>query len=229
MELSVNPGNGLFLYLIIICAILILSLILHKFYSLLIKRRVNTEELLKEVLICIDAREFEGAIELCERSEAPINRILIAGLKEFDTNFNHNEELARHNTLTEITFSVSPDITKKEEAIKREMDEVALGAFRALRWGIGYLPALAKIVLLLGVTGTVFGIMNILSPEAASIEYGFRSLLTGISQSLFTTLLGLIIAIPTVLAHSFVSNRVQFMIDEAEEASRVVLNAMLKK
>jgi biopolymer transport protein ExbB/TolQ len=228
MEFITSPGNGIFLYLMLIFTAVISAIIAERIYTIMIKRRSNTEELIKEVLICIETGEFDGAIEMCERSEAPLNRIICAGLKEYNNNFNHNEDIARRNTLSEITFSVSPDTHKKEESIKRAMDEIALGILPKLKRGTSYLPMLSRVVLLLGVTGTIFGIMNVLDWDLATLTNSSDSILQGISGSLFTTLLGLIIAIPTVLMHSFISHRAQYMIEDAEEASRIVLNALLK-
>ncbi len=229
MDTIADPGNQIFIYLIVACALVIILLVAERVYSVLIKRRVNTDELVKEVLICIEAREFEGAIELCDRSIAPINQILSAGLKAYNNNFNHNEEIARNNTNSEITFSTSPDTFMKEDTIKRAMDEVAVGAYSKLRRGTGYLPMLVKLVLLIGVTGTIFGMMNVLGWKITSIDVPTESILAGISRSLFTTLVGLFIAIPTVLAHSFISHRALYTIEDAEEASLKVLNALLKR
>jgi len=228
METAVSPGNGMFLYLILFCALMILTIIVERIYSVFIKRGVNTDELVKEILLCIEAREFEGAIELCERSVAPANQILSAGLRAYNDNFNHHEEIARNNTISEITFSISPDIQLKEKTIERAMNTIALGAFPKLRRRIGYLPMLSKIVCLLGITGTVFGTMNVLDWDISHLADPSEVLLAGISSSLFTTLLGLCIAIPTVVFHSFVSHRAMHMIEDSEEASKIVLNALLK-
>jgi biopolymer transport protein ExbB/TolQ len=228
METLTSPDNGMFLYLMLLCSAIILIIVVERIYYVLIRRRVNKDELVKEVLLCIETREIEGAIELCDRSLTPANQILGAGLRAYNGNFNHYEDIARNNTNSEITFSTTPDTHQREETIKRAMETVALGAFPKLRRRIGYLPMLSKIVCLIGVTGTVFGTMNVLGWEIANITYSSETLLAGISNSLFTTLLGLCIAIPTVVIHSFMSHKTLHMIEDAEEASRIILNALLK-
>jgi biopolymer transport protein ExbB len=211
-------------YLILACALLIVLITLERAHAILLRRRVNASQLVKEVLICIEAREFDGAIELCSRSHAPVSRMLKSGLAAHQENFNHNEALARANTPSEITFSMQPDVSRKEKVIQSAMEETALSAYPPLRRWTGYLPALSRIALLLGITGTVTEAMRVLGSGQTDTQI----LLAGLAGSLNTTLLGLLVMTPTVLIHAFFTQKTQCMIEEAESASRAVLGAMLR-
>ncbi len=225
MQVIASSNGGIFLYLILLCSAVIAALVAHRIYLLYIKNNVRKQELVKEILICIEARELDGAMELCDRSEAALCRILGAGLHAFNNNFNHNEQLAMRNTPSEITFSVSPDIVRKEEVIRRAMDEKSLGLLPALGRGLRLLPMLSKVAVLLGVAGTIYGVMNVLASSSA--EAG--GILAGISGSLGTTLAGVLVAIPTAILHSFFQQKKEQLIEDTREASRILLNALLER
>lgn len=224
MEIVEASGQQMVTYLIMAFASLIVFISVERIYAILIRRRVNTPELLKEVHICIEARELEGAIELCDRSHAPVCRIIRSVLVAYQANFNHSEAIARNNTFSEITFSTLPDAARKEEVLRKAMEETALGTYPALRKRVGYLPALSRIALLLGITGTVLGIMQVLGSGPTNSP----ALLAGIASSFSSTLLGLVVMIPTVLVHSFLTERIAHVIEEAESASRAVLAILLR-
>lgn len=224
MQFSQNPGSEMITFLILACAALIVLISVERVYALLIRRRVNTPHLLKEVQICVEARELEGAIELCGRSHAPVSRMLLSGLVAYQENFNHNEAIARANTFSEITFSTQPDVSRKEEVLRRAMEETALRTYPPLRKWTGYLPALSRIALLLGITGTVLGIMRVLGSGTTDTAV----LLSDLAGSFTTILLGLFVMTPTVLIHSFFTQKTQRMIEEAESASRSILGALLR-
>ena len=224
MQFFQKPGSEMVTFLILACAALIVLISVERAYALLIRRRVNTPQLVKEVQICIEAKELEGAIELCGRSHAPVSRMLLAGLVAYQENFNHNEALVRANTVSEITFSTQPDVSRKEEVLRRAMEETGLSTYPPLRRWTGYLPALSRIALLLGITGTVLGIMRVLGSGTTDAAV----LLAGLASSFSTTLLGLVVMTPTVLIHSFFTQKTQHMIEEAETASRSMIGALLK-
>jgi biopolymer transport protein ExbB len=125
-------------------------------------------------------RNFKSAIDYCRRRPGPFTHLVIALVE------NRN---APYDELKEIM----------EDTGRREL----LGLQRGL-------PALATIVggaPLLGLLGTVLGMIKIFTVVASAGSGITEQLASGIAQALITTATGLIIAIPTLFTHSFLEAR----------------------
>lgn len=144
----------------------------------------------------------QPAIEYCERSKTPVGRIFRAGLIN----------MPRGEAYVEKAL---------EDTGGNELDKMK----RSLHW----LGAIASIAPLLGLLGTVIGMMEAFA--ATSLVVGSKSemLARGIYVALITTAAGLSIAIPVVVLYQYLTAKVDGMVDEINELGSEFLEFYVSK
>ncbi|MFO0901883.1 MAG: MotA/TolQ/ExbB proton channel family protein [Pirellulales bacterium] len=143
---------------------------------------------------CVQANQWAEAQQACRESPSMLGHVLFRGLAEADGGWN-----------------------AVEEAIEESLAEHAARMFRRVE----YLSVLANLAPMLGLLGTVFG-MVLCFREVASTQgnAGAGQLAEGIYQALVTTVAGLIIAIPSLAAFALLRNRVDQFIAEAAQTAQ---------
>ena len=112
-----------------------------------------------------------------------------------------------------------PDVDT--ETLEYKLDEAILKELPKLQRGLGALSLLAAIAPLLGLLGTVIGIIETFQSITLYGTGDPRAMSDGISQALVTTVMGLVVAIPLLLLHSFLSsrsNRLTHLLDEKSKS-----------
>ena len=127
------------------------------------------------------------------------------------------------NPLGRVLSSTEGIAMDEEELLQLKLDEAVLAEIPALERGNGLIKLLAAISPLLGLLGTVTGM--ILTFQAISLfGTGDPKLMAGgISQALVTTVLGLVVAIPLLFGHSLVNTMSRSMIQRLDEQCAGVL------
>lgn len=97
-------------------------------------------------------------------------------------------------------------VLEKEEAEERD----------ALARGLTWLAVIGSVSPLLGLLGTVVGIMNVFIGIAATGSSNLAAVGPGVSESLITTVAGLAVAIPAVIAYNYYVNRLNLVAGELE-------------
>jgi biopolymer transport protein ExbB/TolQ len=84
---------------------------------------------------------------------------------------------------------------------------------------------LANLATLLGLTGTIFGLMMAFDAIAnVPAAQRAQALATGISIAMSTTLFGLIVAVPSILVHGILAGKSDKVIEEMDEKSAKLIN-----
>ncbi len=127
------------------------------------------------------------------------------------------------NPLGRVLKSVEGVNPRDEELLQLKLDEAVLAEMPALERGNGVIKLLAATSPLLGLLGTVTGM--ILTFQAISLfGTGDPKLMAGgISQALVTTVLGLVVAIPLLFSHSIIAYLSRSMIQRLDEQCAGVL------
>ncbi len=128
-----------------------------------------------------------------------------------------SKELNKNNPLGRVLFSAEENEGADTEAMELKLNEAILKELPRLTTGESLLKIIAAVAPLLGLLGTVTGM--IMTFQAITI-YGAgdpKAMAGGISSALITTVLGLIVAIPTILMHTFVASRSKHIIHVLEE------------
>ena len=192
--------GGFMMIPILLCAILVLAIIIERTFSL---RRVRRESQIftEKITRIVRANKLMEAKVVCENSRGPLPAIVKAAL------------LARAQSAEESRLAV-------EEAAER--------AVRPLE---RYLPALGTIATvspLLGLLGTVIGMIkssNFLATAGAANPIG---LIGGISEALITTAAGLFVAIPAVVCHSWFTNKVNTIMLDMEAQTNDIIDLLAR-
>lgn len=114
------------------------------------------------------------------------------------------------------------------ELIEEIMYETVLATRLRLQRLLPFIAISASSAPLLGLLGTVTGIMNTFKLMTVFGTGDVKTLSSGISEALITTEYGLIVAIPSLLIHAFLSRKARGMIDQMEKAAITFINQVIK-
>jgi biopolymer transport protein ExbB/TolQ len=163
----------------------------ERLYYILLRANINGTAFFSQVQKLIMANNIDRAIKLCNAEpNAALPRVLKAGL----TRANRGE-LEIQNAVDEAVMEVFPQLDKRT----------------------AYLNKLANMATLTGLLGTIQGLILAFEAVAhASAETKQTLLAAGISTAMFTTMSGLIVAIPTILIDAVIQNKTTKIKDEVE-------------
>ncbi|WP_305043016.1 MotA/TolQ/ExbB proton channel family protein [Geoalkalibacter sp.] len=189
--LELLKQGGPFMWPIGACSVIALAIFLERAF-VYFRIRQGSDHLLREIEKLAAQRKFDEAVIICQRTGTPLARIFIAALR------------AAGRSRDQIKTLV-------EEAGNREAAPLA-------RY-LGLLATIANISPLLGLLGTVWGMIQAFNVIATQGVGTPATLGGGISQALITTAAGLTVAIPTILGHRYLSGRAERITLEMEEYS----------
>ena len=171
-----------------ICSIVLVMLIFERFRALR-AARILDPALSLECAKLAGERDFESAQAACERSASLTGRAWAQGFQEFSLG-----DIALEDSLTNST---------------------AL-AFRPLKKNISGISTIAVIAPLLGLLGTVAGMVLVFDELSISASPDKQAMSEGIMVALFTTVFGMLIAIPGIVAGRYFNGRVRSFAETVE-------------
>ena len=187
--------GGFIIYPLILCSIIGLSIAIEKGFTLRRKRVIIPE--IVSVIDNIRGPEDIGlATSICEKHKGAFARIIRVGLD--------NRNLPR-------------------EEIKESLNDQGRQEVFHLERGLVILETIAGIAPLLGLLGTVIGILKVFNVISNLGVGQARAMSGGISEALITTIVGLSIGIPAVVAYNYFSNKAERLVLEIEKNSTLLL------
>jgi biopolymer transport protein ExbB len=190
--------GGLVMYPLILAAILGLLLSLERII-VLSRKSTNPERFMRKLRPCFEKGQCEEAIAFCSRSATTLGQVLSGILRQNGKSRDSAEKAARETMLREL-----PVLEKRMVLI------AAIG---------GSAP-------LMGLLGTVSGMISLFKVITDVGTNDPRILAGGISEALVTTQTGLIIAIPILLLHGYLSDRLERIQNYITANSMEVLNTL---
>lgn len=174
-------AGGTIGFVILFMSFISLALIIEHVVN--IKRdKIVPPQLIDEIEGMFDNEEYQEALELCEAEPNYLTNILAAGLPRINAGF---------------------------ETMKAAMDEASAEESVKLQQKIGYLSLIGNISPMMGLFGTVSGMIEAFQTIARmGAAVTPSDLADGISKALVTTFLGLMVAIPTMIAYFIFRNKV---------------------
>ena len=115
---------------------------------------------------------------------------------------------------------------KDRESAERALEELFSAEVPKLDFGLNWISVFAAVAPLLGLLGTVMGMIELFDVITMHGTSDPKLLAGGISIALVTTETGLIVAIPLQLIHTFLVNRSEALRGRMEKAGLAVLNAL---
>ncbi len=177
---------------LLICSIVMVAAIIDRVRAFRAAAALDPKGLRAKVVALVADGKLADAADACRASEGPVAAVLLTGL----------EKLERLQRKGKSEAEIEAGVTKA-------MEDYAPKAMSVLEKRLGMMVLIASISPLIGMCGTVTGMINSFSvmAEAAGLDAG--AVAGGISEALITTAAGLIIAIPGVVAYNMFQKKVE--------------------
>jgi biopolymer transport protein ExbB len=172
----------------------------------------DTDTVCREVTRALDADDMAGAVETCTKSSGPLAAILLTGLAKY------RELRLKERSAVEI-----------ETVVTKTMEDYAPYAVSILEKRFNLLVLTGTIAPLLGMTGTVTGMIKSFHKMAESAGLDPGAVAGGISEALLTTAAGLIIAVPALVAYNLFTKRIDAYLLVIEQMMSSVLSYISNK
>jgi len=185
---EVFEKGGFLMYPIFVCSLLAVTIFFERmFYLKSVKTR--GKRFVGRVKNLVKKGSIELAISACRKSPTPISQIMLAGLMKYG---------------------------RSREEIKEAIEDSANQEIPLLEKNLSFLSTIGNITPLLGLLGTVFGMIKAFNVIAVMGVGKPEALAGGISMALLTTAFGLSVAIPTIVIYNYLAHRVDKLIKEME-------------
>jgi biopolymer transport protein ExbB len=189
----------------VLLVIVLLSLYaLYLFFTRLFKlanERPDADRLMARVNAAVLGRNLEMAMIACDHHGGPVARVLKAALAR---------------------------IPYGRPAVEAAFQEAYLSEEQHLTRGLRPLATIAQVATLLGLLGTVTGMITAFAEISQQGTGNPAALAGGIGQALITTAAGLFVAIPAVLGHSYLLSRVENILVELERRREELMGNVAK-
>lgn len=130
--------------------------------------------------------------------------------------------------LTSVIKAGLINVPKGEADVQAAMDEATLRESPRIERRTGYLAMLGNVATLLGLFGTILGLIHAFAAVANANPADKATILaSSISEAMNCTAFGLATAIPALVAYSLLQGRTQQMVDEINESAVAVLNLIV--
>ena len=134
-----------------------------------------------------------------------------------------------NNPLGRVLLAAGDSNERDIDAIELLLDEAILRETPALQRGLGLLKLLAAVAPLLGLLGTVTGMILTFQSITLFGSGDPKLMAGGISQALVTTVLGLVVAIPLLFSHTLLSSRSRTLIQILDEQSAGLIASQVSR
>jgi biopolymer transport protein ExbB len=186
--------GGLVMYPLLICSVMVVAIAIER-YRYFRHAQTNIDKLLSDIAPKLQNGDWDGAVTLCKADSGIGAAMLAKGLS----------------------------VTSKDRLEQEQMlESVATLAVAKLRYRLNYLDTIVTLAPLLGLLGTVTGMIQAFS--VLTIRTGQPLAITGgVGEALVATAAGLCVAIMALIAHSYFSHRLDILITDMEQVSNYVL------
>jgi biopolymer transport protein ExbB/TolQ len=201
--------GGPFMYIISVLLIIMLILAIIKYFHLSVREKLDAQQFFLKLKGYIKNNQIEEAIRISAQfKKTTIGFIFWSGLLGYNDGVKSGKkgiELKSH--------------------LQNSFDEAGLQAIPKVEAGLFWFDIIAQVSTLLGLLGTIFGLVAAFDALANAPEADKSRLLTeGISMAMGTTAYGLIVAIPTMLIKGALQSRADKIIDDLDEFSVKTIN-----
>ena len=199
---EIIKSGGVVMVPLILCSIVASAITLERLWTLR-GQRVVPGELTDKIWQWVENRSLSDKQIMALQAHSPLGRVLAAGLAN-----RHRDRLVMIEAIEDAGRHVMPDL-------ERYLNPPA---------------TIASISPLLGLLGTVTGMVRIFAAISATGAVGDPAALAGgISEALITTVGGLIVAIPTLVAYRFLRDRVDGLVVDMEKEAITLVDALHRR
>lgn len=196
--LELVTAGGWLMVLILLCSVVALAICIERLYTLN-PRKISPPHLLATVWKQLKAGELDSTRLRNLRQSSPLGRILAAGL----ANASHGRDV-----------------------MKESIQDAASHVVHELERYLNTLGTIAAIAPLLGLLGTVVGMIKVFAQIMAQGTGNASALAGGISEALITTAAGLAVAIPALTMHRYFTGRIDAIVVGLEQETIKLMDAL---
>lgn len=190
--------GGMMMIPLVLSSVLALGIVLERLWSLR-RKHIMQYDTLRRIEELLQEQKIPEATTLCKRRIAPMTRLILVALLNYD---------------------------RPKAEIKETLDEHGRQEVAGLERYLTALGTIANIAPFLGLLGTVVGLLKIFEAVAQQGVANTQLLSEGIYNALITTVAGLCVAIPTLVAYNHLMRRVEELVLEMERIALRLLNIL---
>ena len=189
-------AGGPIMWLILACSVIALFIFLEKLFYLH-RVQVNVGDLVRGLINVLKRGNIVEAVSLCDDTPGPAAHVLRSAILSYE---------------------------QGDEDVSKSIEDAALDEIPRLEARMNILATIAYVAPLLGLLGTVFGMIEVFNQ--IKIEGAFvnaKTLAKGISMALYTTGGGLCVAIPCYVAYNYLVSRIEAITLDMEKAASEIV------
>ncbi len=184
-------SGGWLMLPILLCSIVALAIVIERLWMLR-QSRICPSGLVNEVWRWVQEGQLDSERIVGLRVASPLGRVLAAGLAS---------------------------LNESREVMKENIEDTGRHVVVELERYLNTLGTIASITPLLGLLGTVIGMIKVFTAITVSGVGNAAALAGGISQALLTTAAGLSVAIPTLMFYRYLRRRIDLLVINMEQES----------
>ncbi len=197
--------GGPIMWPILLCSVIAFAVVIERLIQLR-REQIDTKAFMEQISKSIKRNRIMEALELCDRTQGPIANILKAGILKHD---------------------------RPRQEVREAIEDAGIHEVPRLEKNIPVLATVAHIAPLLGLLGTVTGMVaafQVIQVKASAVNpVNPGDLAGGIWEALMTTVFGLCVAIPTYVAYNYLVSRVDGFVLDMERSATDLLNILGEK
>jgi biopolymer transport protein ExbB len=199
--IAIMEQGGILMWPIFVCSLIALAIVLEKFVSLR-RADIDTREFMDTMRQVLRQNRTQEAVEICDETDAPVARIMKAGILKHD---------------------------RPKEDIREAIEDAGRFEIPRLERYLSGLATCATVAPMLGLLGTVQGMIKAFAKiQNMRGQVNPSDLAEGIGNALLTTAAGLAVAIPVVIFYNYFLSRVEGMIVEMEASSSELIDLLTR-
>ncbi len=194
---------------LLICSILGLTFIIERIISVIkLRPRIKVEQLVSRITEALRNDNIMEAVSICEEAGGPLANVVKAGLLRYSQGM------------------IEEKVVSKDD-VSEAVDEAMILEVPQLERNLVILSTIYQVSPLLGLLGTVIGMVSAFTAIALKGTGDPQLLAGGISQALLTTVAGLFIAIVVMIAYQILVSVVDRHIMEIQQVSTEIVNTLV--
>ncbi len=194
--LDIMQKGGSVMWIILLCSVVAVVIFIEKLFYLH-RVQINVGDLVRGLINVLKRNSIVEAISLCDDTPGPVAHVLRAAILAFEN---------------------------EDEDLREPIEDAALGERPKLVARMKLLATIAYITPLLGLLGTVLGMIDVfhmITVKGATVNASY--LAGGVGKALFTTAAGLCVAIPCYVAYNYLVSRIESISLDMEKAAAEIM------
>jgi len=192
--------GGIFMWVILLASISGLAVIIEKMYTFLSKEKKLSENKKNQLYKALRTGSREEILKLCKDKTDSVSKSVAKIVSNMDINFDELDNSHRQVIEGIISESILEQTTELEK-------------------GMSLLGTVVNAAPQLGLLGTVTGMIAAFSALTRNGTNSAKIVAGGISEALYTTAFGLIVAIPALVFYNYFNRRIDVIVAEMERAA----------